>query len=133
MLIAYLTTDDVNQDLALRLAEDCGETLCPLPPREAPDDSFDAVVYDLDFLPPSLRESVLAELSSGRPLRPAAVHGYNLDERQEEVLLKNGVAVFRRLDADVFQFLARAEQFIRAAADADRGRRADQAVPEPAA
>ncbi len=36
MHVAYLTTDEVNRDLALRLAEKCSISLDPLLPRDPP-------------------------------------------------------------------------------------------------
>ena len=44
MRIAYLTTDEVNKHLALRLAAQWEVSVCPLEPRDPPPDGkFDAV------------------------------------------------------------------------------------------
>jgi hypothetical protein len=103
VLIAYLTLDEVNADLALRLAAEVGTALCALVPREAlPGVPFDALLYDWDSLPAERREGVLAELL-GNPLPcPVAVHGYNLDEGLGEELSQKGVAVYRQLGPEVF-------------------------------
>jgi hypothetical protein len=109
MIVAYLTTDEVNQCLAAQLAQECGATLCPLWPHEAlQTELFDAVVYDWDYLPSERQQEVLAELLSGSVPRPVAVHGYNLDESQAAALCKHQVAVYRYLQPEVFQLLHRA-------------------------
>ena len=52
MLAAYVTTDDVNSALAQQFAEECQTQIHDLRPGEMPSDlAFDAVVYDLDYLP----------------------------------------------------------------------------------
>src|SRR6266566_670352 len=52
MRIAYLTTDEVNRDLAHKFATECDVNIRALSPRETPQTgSFDGVVYDVDFLP----------------------------------------------------------------------------------
>jgi hypothetical protein len=90
--VAYLTTDEVNRELALQLAAGLGVDLCVLSPGEpAGPESFAGVLYDLDYLPESRRQEILADLLAG----PVAVHGYNLDADQEGVLCENGVLVSR--------------------------------------
>jgi hypothetical protein len=117
MLIAYLTGDEVNADLAGRMAEDCGATLCLLSFNDAPvDGRFDAVVYDLDYSPPPWREATLAKLVAGPSAIPVAVHSFNLEASQVEALYGNGVEVYRRLDRLVFQNLALARARLRLAA-----------------
>jgi hypothetical protein len=107
MLIAYLTTDEVNQHLAVNLAEECGETVCLVMPSDPPpDEDFDAVVYDWDYLPAPRQQVILAELLAGRPSRPVAVHSYNLEEDCAKALRRQGVAVYRVLEPEVFQLLA---------------------------
>ncbi len=106
MLVAYLTTDPTNQELAAAFAARCGATLCPLFPRdERPDGRFDAVLYDLDYLPPRLREEVLTELLANPPDPPAGVHTYNLGEEEVKALSTRGVVVFRRLRPALFRIL----------------------------
>jgi hypothetical protein len=103
MLVAYLTIDEVNQDLAAGLAERCNLTLQPLSFRDLPrDGQCDAVVYDLDSLPRPEREEILAQLRQSLTLYPVAVHSYNLEEGQVDRLRQNGVAVYRRLGKAVF-------------------------------
>lgn len=107
MLIAYLTTDEVNQHLALHMAEECGETVCLLTPSDPPpDEDFDAIVYDWDYLPVRRQQAILAELSAGRSRRPVAVHSYNLEEDCAEALRRQDVAVYRALQPEVFRLLA---------------------------
>jgi hypothetical protein len=109
MLVAYLTTDEVNLDLARRLAEACGATLYPLAFWESSlDGQLDAALYDWDFLPPSNRQEVLNGLHSGPLPCPVALHGYCLEEGQEEALHRRGIAVHRRLEPEVFQVLRQA-------------------------
>jgi hypothetical protein len=109
MRIAYLTTDDVNLDLALELAESQGITLCPRTPRDAAAEApFDAVLYDWDYWPVELRAPAIAEWhSTGSPC-PVAIHSYNLNRGQINALLQQGIAIFRTLGADVFRFLRQA-------------------------
>lgn len=109
MRIAYLTTDDVNQNLALHLAAGCRVNLITVWPRDpAPDGQFDALLYDLDYLPLPQRQEILAELAGKRPSCPVAVHSYSLADDLVAALRRNQVTVFRRLDPEVFQFLRRA-------------------------
>ncbi len=106
MLIAYLTTDEVNQHLALQIAEECGETLCPLSLNDVPPDSkFDALVYDWDHLPRQRQQAILAVLLAGRALLPVAVHSYNLEEDLVQPLRRQGVAVYRTLQPEIFRLL----------------------------
>jgi hypothetical protein len=117
MRMAYLTTDEVNLDLAQTLAERADVCLVPLAPRDAlPDGACDAVLCDLDYLPAELREEILAAALAGRPGRPLALHGYNLDGQQTAALRRNGVIVARRLEAGLFSQLRRAVKEVRAAA-----------------
>jgi hypothetical protein len=128
MLIAYLSTDEVNQDLALRLCEDGGAMLYLLTFQEIPvNGSFDAVVYDWDYLPAELRPDTQAHLLTGPLAYPVAVHGYNLDEGLIDALRRNGVAVHRRLEADVFASLQRAAERLHLA----EKRRAEAEATQP--
>jgi hypothetical protein len=106
MLIAYLTHDDVNRDFAARLAAGVGVELEPLTLRDKPG-RFDAVLYDVDFLPADERGRLLAELSSQRADRPTAVHGYGLSARERRALRRRGVIVARRLCGALFARLRR--------------------------
>jgi hypothetical protein len=103
VLIAYLTADEVNQDLASRMADDCGVALILLSPRDRlPDGAFDAAIFDLDYLPAALRDEILANLLSQPTMFQVAVHTYNLLEGQIESLSQKGVSVYRRLERAVF-------------------------------
>jgi hypothetical protein len=108
MQFGYLTIDEVNQALAMRLAETSAVTLDPLMPRDLPRHStVDAMLFDLDSLPLTLRQEVLAALTAGESPCPAAVHSYNLDERMTKVLRDQHVVVSARLDRKLFQKLRR--------------------------
>jgi hypothetical protein len=109
MLIAYFTTDEVNEWVAERLAAECGLTLCPMFLKDEPaEEGFDAMLFDWDFLPALWRDEALTMLTT-RPLDcPVAVHSYHLSEKQVEALRANGVQVRRRLQPTLFQELRRA-------------------------
>jgi hypothetical protein len=123
MRIAYFTTDEVNLDLARRWARRIGCQLIPLSPREPLlDDQFDAVIYDLDYLPSELRRELLASLRNDPLPGPCAVHSYNLKRREAEALRFWGVQVRRRLQPGLFLRLRReALQRQEATARARRG------------
>ena len=104
MRVAYLTTDEVNEQLALQMAQECGVTLCPLAPKDAPPDGeYDALLYDWDYLPVEEQREVMAELLSGPSPHAVAMHSYHLEDGQVEALRRNAVAVFRRLQPSVFR------------------------------
>ncbi len=103
MRVAYLTVDQVNQDLAVALAQRCQVTLDPVSFRDLPlERPFDVLVYDLDSFPAVERDAVLTKLLNGLALYPVAVHSYNLEEDQVNCLRHHGVAVHRRLGKAVF-------------------------------
>jgi hypothetical protein len=109
VLIAYLTTDDVNLDLADRLALECGAILYPQTFRERPPDgAFEGVLYDWDHLCSQWRQQLLAELLARPAACPVALHGYAVEEEHGEALRRHGVGVFRRLERGVFLYLRRA-------------------------
>jgi hypothetical protein len=109
MLIAYLTTDEVNQYLAMQMAEECGQTLCLLSLSHAsPDGEFDGAVYDWDHLPTERQQAIMAEMLTRRVPHPVAVHSYNLDDDCVEALRSKAVAVYGTLQPEVFRLLARA-------------------------
>ena len=131
MLIAYLTTDEVNLDLADRLATECGATLYPLSFQGGPPNgAFEAVLYDWDYLSP-WRQQLLAELLSRPAPCPVALHGYTLEEEHGEALRRHGVAVFRRLEPDVFLNLRRAAGQARDASSASQGEGLNPALQAP--
>jgi hypothetical protein len=99
MRIAYFTTDEVNQALALQFVKTIGVTLWPWPLLgPLPDGEVDAVVYDLDHLPEPRRTEILAKLTQAAPRYPTAVHSYNLNDDQIQALQDNGVSVYRHLE-----------------------------------
>jgi hypothetical protein len=103
MRCAYLSLDEVNQDLAGRLAAAVGMEIDALSLRDpAPNDGPDAVLYDLDYLPPDTLRALLADLTGRVPACPVAVHSYRLSGRQVRELRRRGVIVVRRLGAGVF-------------------------------
>ena len=136
MRIAYWTIDDVNLCVARDLAEAHDATIDHVMGREkeSPEDAdaviYDAVLYDLDFIPNTMREEILARLALAPVAVPVAVHSYNLDEAQIESLLARGVAVYRRLESEVFGNLRDADSYSRSAPAIDF-REIDYAVSIP--
>jgi hypothetical protein len=117
MRIAYLSTDEVNADLARRWASTCSCEVIPLWPRDPlPNGDYDAEIYDLDFLPPTLRQQVLTNLLSGPLHCPVAVHSYGLSEQHASDLRARGVFVWSRLERVILVLLRRAVHRIRAEA-----------------
>jgi uncharacterized RDD family membrane protein YckC len=105
MRIAYLTTDEVNHDLAQRTADGCGAILEVLALEgPTPERAYDAVLVDWDYLPADGRQPVLAALLAGQWPCPVAVHGHHLEDEVRHTLCQNGVAIHRRLEP---QWLAR--------------------------
>ena len=103
MRVAYLTVDEVNQEMAAELAARCHVTVEPVSFRDWPlQRPFDAVVYDLDSFPKAERAEVLTKLLNSLALYPVAVHSYSLTEGQVRRLRRNGIAVHRRLTEAVF-------------------------------
>jgi hypothetical protein len=120
MRIAYLTTDEVNKDLALRLAAQWELTLCPLEPRDPPPDGeFDAVLYDWDHWPADRRAEMLTHTAAGPHRPPVALHGYRLGRAQARALRRGGVLLFDRLEARAFLDLQRAVNQARAIREED--------------
>jgi hypothetical protein len=113
MRIEYLSNDDVNQQLAVQLADQCGATLEVRSFEDPPSrHAYDFVVYDLDYLPATQRDQILGELLA-RPVRlPLVVHSFNLQAKEIAGLEANGVRVFCRLGLDLFLKLRRLKQEI---------------------
>lgn len=108
MRIAYLTVDEVNSDLARRWATEFQCEIVPLSPCDPlPNGEYDATIYDLDYLAPSLIQRVLTNLLTGSLPSPAVVHSYNLHPRQANGLQARGVFVRRRLERGVLALLRR--------------------------
>jgi hypothetical protein len=109
MRIAHITTDEVNQALALQVARPLGVTVTPLGPGELSKHVlFDAVLYDLDRVPPDRRPALLDEIRSEKTAVPMAVYGYCLSETQAAELRFHGVAVAQRLHSALIRTLAKA-------------------------
>jgi hypothetical protein len=107
MRIAYLTLDEVNRDFAARCAAAAGVELESFAQCEALE-PFDAVVYDLDFLPPDSRAGLVAAPATAGSRALIAVHGYNLSSGQRRRLRRRGAVVARRLSSALFARLAAA-------------------------
>jgi hypothetical protein len=96
MLVAYVTSDEVNRHVATQMADICGVALHSLSFKDPrPDGRYNAVLYDVDSLSPLQRRELLVDLVSERLPWPVAVHSRNLEEKQVEALRRNRVAVFR--------------------------------------
>jgi hypothetical protein len=109
MRFAYLTTDEVNLDLALRVAEECNLAFDAVSFQEPLSDGrFDAVIYDWDYLPPDKRRELLAQLLSGPLAQPLALHSYNLSQEEVDALRGQGAIVSRHLASAVLRELRRA-------------------------
>jgi hypothetical protein len=107
--IAHVTTDEVNQALAVQVAKPLGAIVTPLGPDEISRlGQFDAVVYDLDRVPPDRRGPLLDQIRSETSAVPMAVYGYCLSEEQAGELRYHGVAVGQRLHARLIRTLANA-------------------------
>jgi hypothetical protein len=114
MQIAYLTLDEVNENLATFMVEESGATLFPLRPRDPkPDSEFDAVLYDLDSLPPPYKNELLSVLLSSPLLRPVGVHSYQLEDDEAAALRRCGLLVSRRIEPAVFQALCSQNGLVR--------------------
>jgi hypothetical protein len=106
--IAYITTDEANEDLALQMADECGITLRPMFPPDAVNDSCcDAILYDWDALSAQERKEITFDCLAGYACCPVAVHGYVLNNAERQALHNDGIAVFRCLDLQVFKTLRR--------------------------
>ena len=71
MRLAYATTDEVNQGLAIRVSAACGAVVCRLRPGNAlPEGLVDAVLYDLDDVPTEQRAAFVHGLCLDPPLAP---------------------------------------------------------------
>jgi hypothetical protein len=103
MRLAYLTLDEVNLELARRLAARACLRLDELTFRDGDRTGpRDGVLYDLDTLPEDYRGRLLAALAAGGRDGPVGVHGYALAPRQARALRRRGVVVARRLSRVLF-------------------------------
>jgi hypothetical protein len=134
MRIAYLSIDGVNVSLAVEIAERHGIALSVVEPRDGtPGPEFDGVLCDWDCWPVRGRQDRLAALLVEARSRPVALHGYSVEDVEEEPLRRHGVIVYTVLHAEVFQRLRQAILAARVAAAAGEGlvagdRRADGAA-----
>jgi hypothetical protein len=103
MRIAYWTIDEVNLSLARDLAgvHDATTDQVTWKDRDSSRDA-DAVLYDLDALAATMRDDIVSCLVLSPLLLPVAVHSYHLEDAQIELLAARGIAVYRRLEAEVF-------------------------------
>ena len=109
MRIAYVSTDEVNQDLATRIAAKFGVGVCKrLPKDRKPDDLCDAVLYNLDDVPSAERSALIEGFRCAKPDRPTAVHGYGITDEQAKLLGRNGIAVAPRLRSGLLRSLCQA-------------------------
>src|SRR5262249_34555289 len=109
--IAYLTRDEVNQDLAQTIADEHGVKLdvharCDV--IEGRD--YDAVCCDLDSFPAEEREANLMALADGLKIQPIALHSYNLDHLHLRLLQRIGVLSAKSLRSELFGRLLAAIQ-----------------------
>jgi hypothetical protein len=120
MRVAYASTDEVNQALAARMADECGAIICHLRPGEMlPDGLFDAVLYNLDDLPREQRPAFLEGLCLDSPHCPTAVHGYGIAHEQAQALSRPGIFVLPRLDPALLRSLCKAARQSRATVRSD--------------
>jgi hypothetical protein len=123
MRIAYISRDEVNRALAVRMAAKLGTVVCNLAANDPPaDGEFDAVLYNLDEAPLDLRRVLVQGLTHGAHEHLVAVHGYDLSDQELDALRRNGVPAARRLEPDLLRCLRRAvQQRTRAVVDHDGG------------
>jgi hypothetical protein len=111
MRIAYVTNDEVNQNLAAGIAAKCGADICARPPQEPlPDGQFDAALYDLDDVQKPRRDEFVALILSSPSPCPRAVHGYDITDEQAKALRRHGVVVGQRLRSSLIRSLCTAAQ-----------------------
>lgn len=120
MRVAYFSIDEVNLSIARHLADLLDAIVDPIASKDKdPLRHADAVLYDLDSLTPCERRRTLASLAASRHCLPAAVHSYNLEEAQVLHLLARGIAVYRRLESQVFSHLREAVRRARSMVEMD--------------
>jgi hypothetical protein len=107
MLIAYISADEVNRDLAARIGASSGAQVEFLG-HEGPaqEGRFDVVLYDLESLTRAQREMIVAKLLERPSSRPVAVHFYNFEGRAEQ-LRERGVICSRKLTPSLLRMLCR--------------------------
>jgi hypothetical protein len=109
MRIAHVTTDEVNQALAVHVARLLGADVTPIATQDiASHEQFDAVLYDLDRVASGRRQALLDKIRSEKTEVPIAVYGYCLSEDQAGKLRFHGVAVAQRLHTTLIRTLVSA-------------------------
>jgi hypothetical protein len=106
MQLAYLSTDELNRELVRGWAgrQGLGVT-CPSRVDRAPEESYDAVLLDLDHLPANGLAELLDRLAATRRYCLVAAHGYGTARID---LGGRPLAVHERLRPGVLRDLARA-------------------------
>jgi hypothetical protein len=100
MRFAYLTRDEVNQDLALTFAQEKGVELDLHARCETLEgQEYDAVLCDFDSFPSEDRKANLVACPKNKPF---AVHTYSLETRQLQDLRRAGVLTAKSLRAELF-------------------------------
>jgi len=103
MRFAYLTRDEVNQDLALTFAAEHSVDLDVHARGDGLEgEEYDAVLYDFDSFPSDERNASLMSLGAFSKDKPFAVHTYNLDVRQLQDLRQVGVLTAKSLRPELF-------------------------------
>ena len=120
MRIAYMTTDEVNLIVAVKIARRLGASVSMLGTGGSVSTArFDAVLHDLDAVPRDQRSAFLERIGLGPPARPTAVHGYGITEEQAEALRRHGIAVGQRLHTGLIRGLVEAARRSRATVPPD--------------
>ena len=113
MSVAYMSHDEVNSALALRIADRLDLDLAALTLRDAEHAiAADLLVLDLDHLPPECESKVFLRVGRGELRSDLAVHSYHLTETEADVLRAAGVRVARRLTAAVLVPTAAADSSV---------------------
>src|SRR5262249_37109816 len=109
MRIGYLTLDEVNENLARRLAARFRVQLERLSfCDDSAEQHYDARLYEVDYLTPGDRQRLFARMINRSVDTPVAMHGFHLSRRDVRSLRAAGIAVFRRLKPKVFRRLLEA-------------------------
>jgi hypothetical protein len=111
MRFAYLTLDEVNQDLAQAIAAEHAVDLEVHARHDAiKGREYDAVCCDLDSFPAEEREAYLMALAEDLKNQPIALHSYNLGGRQLRLLHRIGLLSTKSLRSELFGRLLAAIQ-----------------------
>jgi hypothetical protein len=109
MRIAYVSNDEVNRELAARMAAELGAAFYTMHPHgPAPEENFDVVLYNLDDLATHDQAVLVEGLRRGAGQRPTGVHGYDVTDEQASNLKRIGVATSRRLHRNLLRGLCTA-------------------------